>query len=390
MKSVCVLALSFLSAMSCLGADLPRFREVTVTTDLKMGYQIVVADLTGDGKKDIIALDERSTELAWFENPGWERRVLVGDVPRPINAAAWDVDKNGTPEVVLAHGFETNPEKSQGIVLLLTAGADVRSPWTRREIDRIPTAHRVRWIDMSRNGPKGLIVAPLVGLQARSPEFADHVPVYLYAPGEWKRSLLTEQPWGVLHSILPAVFEGRGERLFTASFSGIHLYTSQKRGNWKAELIAKGDARPCPQCGTSEIKLGQLGRTRFIATIEPWHGNQVVVYLKNGNTWKRRVLEEGMVNGHALAVGDLNGDGRDEIVAGFRGKGFQLYAFTAEDAGGLSWRREILDAGGIAAADCRIEDLNSDGRPDIACIGASTGNVKIYENQGAGEKHHAP
>jgi len=86
--------------------------------------------------------------------------------------------------------------------------------------------------------------------------------------------------------------------------------------------------------------------------------------------------------GHALAVGDLNADGNDEIVAGFRGRGYQLYVFTAEDTSGLRWRREILDAGTIAAADCKIEDLNGDGRPDIACVGASTGNVKIYENQG--------
>jgi len=380
MKSVSLLGLSFLSVLTCFAADLPGFREVTVTTGLKMGYQIVVVDLTRDGKKDIIALDERSTELAWFENPGWERRVLADNVPRPINAAAWDTDQDGTPEIALAHGFETNPERSQGIVLLLTAGADVRQPWTRREIDRVPTAHRLRWIDTGHDRRKGLIVAPLVGSPAQPPDSAASVPVYLYMPGEWNRTLLTKQPTGVLHSVVPVTLERPDEQLFTASFSGIHLHTRDQRGNWQGEEIAKGDPRPCPQCGTSEIKIGRLGQTRFIATIEPWHGNQVVVYLQNGKSWKRTVVEEEMVNGHALAVGDLNGDGRDEIVAGFRGKGFQLYAFTAEDSDGLNWRRTTLDPGGIAAADCRIEDLNSDGRPDIACIGASTGNVKIYEN----------
>ncbi len=88
-----------------------------------------------------------------------------------------------------------------------------------------------------------------------------------------------------------------------------------------------------------------------------------------------------MVNGHALAVGDLNRDGRDEIVAGFRGEGFQLFVYSAQDPNGQKWRRDILDAGGMAAADCSIEDLNSDGKPDIICIGASTGNVKIYESE---------
>lgn len=382
MKSVRILGVIFLSAFACFGADLSAFRETTVTSGLKMGYQLVVVDLNNDGKKDIIALDERSTELAWFENPNWERRVLADNVPRPINAAAWDTDQDGIPEVALAHGFETNPERSQGIVLLLTAGTDVRQPWSRREIDRVPTAHRVRWIDSGPKSRKALVLAPLVGLQARPPDYADSVPVYSYVSGDWKQTLLTNEPRGILHSILPFAFDGPGEQLLTASFSGISLYRPDKGGTWKGEEIAPGDPRPCPQCGTSEIKIGQLGGTRFIAAIEPWHGNQVVVYTKEGKVWKRTVVEDGMTNGHALAVGDLNGDGRDEIVAGFRGKGFQLYAFTSEGATGLSWRREILDNGGIAAADCRIEDLNSDGRPDIACIGASTGNVKVYENQG--------
>jgi hypothetical protein len=346
-----------------------------------MGYQLVVADLTADGKKDLVALDERSTELAWFENPGWERRILADNVPRPINAAAWDIEGDGAPEVVLAHGFETNPERSQGVVLLLKSGADVRQPWTRLEIDRVPTAHRVRWIDTAPAGRRGLLVAPLVGARARPPDYSDSVPVYLYLPGDWKRTLLTDEPWGVLHSIVPVVFEGQNEQLLAASFSGIQLFSPAEEGKWKGELIAKGDPRPCPECGASEIKTGRLAGTRFIAAIEPWHGNQVVVYREHGEDWERTVVEEGMVNGHALAVGDLNGDGRDEIVAGFRGKGFQLYVFIAEDASGSSWRRVVLDAGGIAAADCKIEDLNSDGRPDIVCIGASTGNVKIYENQ---------
>ena len=88
-----------------------------------------------------------------------------------------------------------------------------------------------------------------------------------------------------------------------------------------------------------------------------------------------------MINGHALAVGDFNGDGRDEIVTGFRGKGFKLSLFQADDATGRQWTRHLIDET-IAAADCQIADFNNDGRADLACSGASTGNLKIYFNLG--------
>ncbi len=157
-----------------------------------------------------------------------------------------------------------------------------------------------------------------------------------------------------------------------ADFLGIRVLTPSG-----AAAISKGDPRPCPQCGSSEIKLGHLGRKRFIAAIEPWHGNQVVVYIQTGGSWRRNVIEDSMVNGHALAVGDLDGDGRDEIIAGFRGQGHRLFIFKAQDANGARWKREILDDS-IAAADCKLLRTAAVRLPSIVCAGASTGNVRLY------------
>jgi len=141
----CVVWLS--AGMHLPAQDGLHFREQVITQAVRFGYQLLAVDLNGDGKKDLIAVDERATELCWFENPTWERHVLAADVPRPLNADCWDVDGDGTPEVVLAYRFESRPEQSVGNVVLLKRGADVRQPWTAREIDRVPTAHRVRWID---------------------------------------------------------------------------------------------------------------------------------------------------------------------------------------------------------------------------------------------------
>ena len=71
-----------------------------------------------------------------------------------------------------------------------------------------------------------------------------------------------------------------------------------------------------------------------------------------------------------------------EVIAGFRGKGQSVYVYYAQDARGSQWDRQVLDNGGIAASACAVADLNGDGRPDLACIGAD--KLKWYENLGGG------
>jgi hypothetical protein len=369
-------------AGALLGAELPGFRAKNIVTGLKMGYQVVLADLNRDAKLDVIVVDERSTELAWYENPGWQRHVLATDLPRVINLECQDLNGDGIPEIALAHHFETNPDRSQGTVLILEHGGDPRQPWKAKEIDRVPTAHRLRWIPVEKGKLPWLLVAPLVGPKSYAPDYADEAPIYAYRPGEWKRMTVSDRLRGVLHSIAPVEWKRGNWQLLTASFDGIQRLEPAKHGEWKHVPIGKGNEEPCPLCGSSEVKMGALGKQRFLATIEPWHGNQVAVYVERGKQWERVVIEEGMINGHALAVADLNGDGRDEIVGGFRGKGFRLSVYQAEDGAGSHWKRTVLDEGGVAGADCKIAEMTGDARPDIVCSGASTGNVMLLENLG--------
>lgn len=137
----------------------------------------------------------------------------------------------------------------------------------------------------------------------------------------------------------------------------------ERDGRWSRTEIAKGDPGPWPKSGSSDVAVGRAGGKRYIAAIEPWHGNQVVVYGQNGTAWERHVIDDSLVDGHTIWTADLNGDGDDEIVAGFRGGKRSVFVYYFDDG---RWSRQVLNDGGMAAAACAVADLNGDGRIDVA------------------------
>ena len=91
------------------------------------------------------------------------------------------------------------------------------------------------------------------------------------------------------------------------------------------------------------------------------------------------MIDDSLVDGHTIWTADLNGDGDDEIIAGFRGGNTECLRLLFDGDG---WSKQVLDDGGMAAAACAAADLNGDGRIDVACIGSATANLKWYENLG--------
>jgi len=356
--------------------SLPHFREHIIARDVPGGYQVVTADLNGDGAIDLIAVAHDSISLVWYKNPGWQRHLISAGFNGMINLSPWDFDRDGRPELILAHDFDTDPHKSRGTLSVLHCAADITATWTVNRVDELPTSHRVRWADIDGSGEKVLIDAPLVGPNAVAPDFRDHVPLVYYRPGEWKRHLIDNEEEGILHglTIVDWFHNGRSQ-ILTAGFSGIALRSLDTNGKWQRTLISKGDPAPWPKGGSSDVVIGRMKKERFLAAIEPWHGNQVVVYREEKNGWKREVIDADLQDAHTIATVDFNGDGIDEIVVGARGThNVCLYSFN-----GKQWEKSVLDPG-IPAAGCAIADLNGDGKPDIVCIG--DGILKWYENMG--------
>src|SRR4051794_13921346 len=97
---------------------------------------------------------------------------------------------------------------------------------------------------------------------------------------------------------------------------------------------------PWPRSGSSEVVAGHLGGERFIATIEPWHGNQVVVYRRRAGKWVRHVIDASIADGHTLVAGDFDGDGRDDLVAGERAGRRSAYLYRSIDPQRDTWSKD--------------------------------------------------
>jgi hypothetical protein len=332
------------------------------------------------------------SELAWHENPGWQRHLLVQGMNGLVNMAAHDIDGDGFPELAIENEFSMVAAKSQGLVWLLQQPGDPRQPWKPLKIDELITSHHLAWADIDGDGRKELINAPLIGPNALAPKYEDRVPlVYYHVPSDlraqWKRLLVDDRLTGVLHRVRVVQWKpGKREQLLTAGFDGIVLHQAagtRSKIRWEHLLLSRGHEEEPPRAGTSDVAVGQIKKRRILAAVEPWHGNEVVVYTQGkAGKWDRRVIFDELKEGHEVCVGDFDGDGRDDIVAGDRAKGeiSSAHLFYAQDDHGTAWRHEVLDPLGMSASGCSVTDINRDGRLDIVLIGGATANIKWYEN----------
>jgi hypothetical protein len=232
------------------------------------------------------------------------------------------------------------------------------------------------------DGTRELVVAPLHGRGTKGPDWE----------GQGARLLIfrrpaqpASEPWTsevaddtlhILHNILPANMDkDPQEELLTASREGVHLLDRKGANAWSRALIGEGSP--------GEIKMGRVGGRRMLATIEPWHGQSVVVYAEGKGPWSRTVIESGIGGGHALGWADFDGDGDDELAVGWRDAkpvkpGVAVYDV---DRNGAMQSKAMVDEGGMATEDLVVADLNGDEQPDIVASGRATRNVKIYWNE---------
>jgi hypothetical protein len=387
-------------SLSADPAAFPAFDVKEIAKDLKIGYAVHLVDIDGDKKLDIVVVDKE--RVVWYQNPTWKMRTITAGKTKPDNVCLTSahIDNDGEIDLVLGAGWRPADTNTPGTLHWLKRGKSLDDEWTLHEIPcEEPTVHRIKRVTM--DGKPTIVLAPLQGQGSSAKgNWQDGRPVRIVAypiPADptkkenWKPKVLFES----LHVVHNFCVAGHDGELAFASYRGVSLWDNELRKDEikKKTLIhlpksGNHDA-PNGSRGSSEIAMTDWSKKRpLIATIEPWHGNQVVLY--RGRSGERIVLDDHLRWGHAIAFADLDGDGIDELIAGVRDnpdpkkdtfnekRGVRIYKNI--NGAGSKWERMMLDENGVAVEDMAVGDLNGDGRPDIVAVGRATGNCRIYFN----------
>jgi hypothetical protein len=386
------IGLSFLTGLCFLPtANSQSMERIVIDPDFPGAYQVEVADVNGDKKPDIVAVG--GSTCAWYENPTWKKRIVTGPTHTPgvISGATADLDGDGKAEIAIAYEFAMEKPK-QGKLLLATQGRTADDPWMLTPLAEISSIHRLRFGDFDGDQKLDLVVAPIFGRDAQPPRFRGLAELQVFTrgtqsdPRAWHGRIVARRE--VMHAIEVIDANGDGiSDILTADNAGVTLFRNKSSEPLSLTPGAPGTA---PKQGSSEVHLGALADGRkFLATIEPWHGNEVAVcYAHDYSRFRgtndakalgfspRHVIDNTLSDGHALWVADVDGDGDDEIFAGHRGKDHRvsLYDFDRDKK---TWNRTVLDRD-LAAQDLRGGDVDGDGTSDVVAVGGATHNVIWY------------
>jgi hypothetical protein len=393
-----IISSAFLYFASAAAAQEIRFLPQEIDKSLDVGYAVTLVDVDGDGKRDIVVVDTK--RVVWFQNPTWKARNMIEGGTKPDNVciAAHDIDGDGKVDFALGAHWKPADTKTSGSLQWLKRGKTIDDPWSIHAIDTEPTIHRIRFIDIDGMGQPALVSVPLQGRGSSAKgNWQDGEPVRVTAyripkdpaKDRWVPDVLSNS-LHVVHNFVGIPGAGKGQNILAASYEGVSLI-AKSDGKWTTRKIGSGNQdNPKGSTGASEIKQGVLkSGKKFIATVEPWHGFQIVVYTEpseSAGMWKRHMIDDELKWGHAVSVADLDGDGSDELIIGVRdpggkhGRGVRVYRATDEI--GSKWSRKIVDEGGVAVEDLAVADLDGDSKIDLVAVGRQTKNVRIYWNQG--------
>jgi hypothetical protein len=368
-----------------------RFSEHLIWGGYAYCYGIGVADIDSDGDLDLTSADaDPNNSLYWFENDGrgeFRRGLITRDEPHRLERHRLaDMNGDGRPDVVIVENFfgdvkwyENPGVHPEGVL------------WKRHYITHggLLGAYDVDLADINGDGH-----LDVVGSSWR----LGNNFTYFENPGrnsaaEWKSEVVDVLPEDT-RTIRVADFNGDGlsDLLGTSAEARIVLWyenTGKPGGErWRRHVVDLTRGVQPVHGEPFDVDLdGDMDIVMALGGWGPDPGGGVVWYENLGERggrlqWRQHVVSEELPKGFEAVAGDLDGDGDIDLVATGYGSGLLAWFENPGDPRG-KWTRHLLKQGWSNANQVLVADLNRDGRLDIAAI-AERGSLEFrwWRNEG--------
>ena len=337
-----------------------RFEHLTVDTQgPENPHTKAVGDISGNGLVDIGVASSNGGPLVWYASPNWTKHIVAPAGSWSCDAKLMDVDGDGYLDILISEWYTRN--RLEWYENPSPRGNPSTDPW-RRHVIGSPRAHDIQVGDIDGDG-QWEIVTRTQGADG------DHILV-------WKRDV--EKPdastWNQRAIDCPP-----GEGLATGDIDddgkleviiGGRWYDPPKdvlRGPWQEYPFADWP-RDASACVTD---LNSDGRLDVVPARS--EGPHKISWFQvspdpRSERWSEHVVDDSVDYAHSLAVGDIDNDGHLDIVTAEMHQSSRKGVLAYLNAGhAIEWRRQVVANTGSHKL-C-VGDVNGNGRLDL--VGAN-------------------
>ncbi len=281
---------------------------------------------------------------------------VKGDADRVLQHADWNIESDRWYRVMLETRGDEVVAQVEGGPTLFMRNARLNVPKASANLKSRGGAGVIRYDDVRVWEAKPLAVSN----------------------SSWRKHTIADPEMGAINSAIAHDFDEDGIMDVVTSYGGsVRLL---KGPDWKVHDIhrfapGRSRNRPRPACIHScLLDVDGDGDLDFVGS------NNTVFWLEcpddpfSGEEWIYRTVDDELLGTHCLITGDVNGDGREDLIANSFQKADRtevpesMVWFDAPGSSKDSWTRHIFADGDAPGGShyMGIGDVNGDGKPEIA------------------------
>ena len=340
---------------------------------------VAIGDMDGDGKPDLTVVNSTSNTVSVFRNTSTSGSITTGSFAakvdftvgtNPFGLAIGDLDGDGKPDLAVAnYGANTVSVLGNGLMLTVTAF----SPKSGATGAAGSTTVTITGTNFSTTAANNIVyfgavqatvsAATTTQLTVTAPYGATWQPISVTVGG------LTAYSYSVVNPFIPT-YAGKGAILTSDLASKVDFTTGSA-----PRIVVMGDL---DGDGKPDLAVSNSSSS----TVSVFRNTSTIGSISSGSFATKVDLATG-TDPEFLAIGDLDGDGKSDLaVANYGSNTISVFRNTAT-SGSLnsgSFATKVDFATGTNPFSVAIGDLDGDGKPDLVVTNTNSNSVSVFRN----------